>query len=113
MERKPPQPWRWKTLIRTVVLKMMMRSPTMDARDCAKPLSLMCCLSPASAARLQKVHRERMIWGSFLGGLTRPEFSRMFRMDHATFEFVVERLSPRLQRDFLQPERGGGYISLL
>jgi len=31
-------------------------------------------------------------------------------MDHATFEFVVERLSPRLQRDFLQSERGGGYI---
>ena len=52
-----------------------------------------------------------MIWGSFLGGLTRSEFSRMFRMDHATFEFVVERLSPRLQRDFLQSERGGGYIS--
>ena len=49
-----------------------------------------------------------MIWGSFLGGLTRPEVSQMFRMDHATFEFVVERLSPRLQRDFLQSERGGG-----
>ena len=41
-----------------------------------------------------KVHRERMIWGSFLGGLTHPEFSRMFRMDHATFEFVVGRLHP-------------------
>jgi len=52
-----------------------------------------------------------MIWGSFLGGLTRPEFSRMVRMDHATFEFVVERLSQRLQRDFFQSERGGGYIS--
>ena len=36
-----------------------------------------------------KVHRERMIWGSFLGGLTRSEFSRMFRMDHATFESNV------------------------
>ena len=32
-------------------------------------------------------------------------------MYHATFEFVVERLSPRLQRDFLQSERGGRYIS--
>ena len=64
-----------------------------------------------SCGRQAKVHRERMIWGSFLGGLTRPEFSRMFRMDHATFEFVVERLSPRLQRDFLQSERGGRYIS--
>jgi len=52
-----------------------------------------------------------MVLGSFLGGLTRPEFSRMFRMDHTTFEFVVERLSPRLQRDFLQSEKGGGYIS--
>ena len=51
MESKSPQPWRWKTVIRTTELKMMMRSPTMDARDCAKPLSLMCCLSPASAAR--------------------------------------------------------------
>ena len=47
-----------------------------------------------------KVHRARMIWGSFLVGLTRPEFSRMFRMDHATFESVVERLSHRLQRLF-------------
>ena len=44
-------PWRWKAVIRTAALKMMMRSPTMDARDCAKPLSLMCCLSPASAVR--------------------------------------------------------------
>ena len=64
-----------------------------------------------SCGRQAKVHRERMIWESFLGGLARPEFSRMFRMDHATFEFVVERLSPWLQRDFLQSKRGGGYIS--
>ena len=28
-----------------------------------------------SCGRQAKVHRERMIWGSFLGGLTRPEFS--------------------------------------
>jgi hypothetical protein len=49
--RRLPKPWRWKAVIRTAALKMMMRSPTMDARDCAKPLSLTCCLSPASAAR--------------------------------------------------------------
>jgi len=38
-----------------------------------------------SCGRQAKVHMERMIWGSFLGGLTRPEFSRIFRMYHGQF----------------------------
>ena len=53
-----------------------------------------------SCGRQAKVHRERMIWGSFLGGLTSPEVSRMFRMDHATFEFVVEHFSSVTARLF-------------
>ena len=85
-------------------------------RATAQNLSLSCVACGQHLRRVflweaRMVHRERMIWGSFLGGLTRPEFSRMFRMDHATFEFVVERLSPWSQRDFLQSKRGGGYIS--
>jgi len=34
-----------------------------------------------SCGRQANVHRERMIWGSFLGGLTRPEFSRMLTLN--------------------------------
>ena len=39
------------------------------------------------------------------------EFTRMFRMDPPTFAYFVGALSPRLDRNFVQAERAGRYIS--
>jgi hypothetical protein len=35
----------------------------------------------------------------------------MFRMDPPTFAYLVVALSPRIDRNFVQAERVGGYIS--
>jgi hypothetical protein len=64
-----------------------------------------------ASGRQAKFHRERLNWDGFLQGMSRSDFSRMFRMDHGTFQHFVHCLSPRLQRDVLQSERAGGYIS--
>lgn len=55
--------------------------------------------------------RTRMNWDKNLKRMTRSEFSRMFRMDHSTFCYMVNALKPLIERDYLQSERGGGYIS--
>ena len=65
-----------------------------------------------ASGRQAKFHRERLNWDGFLQGMSRSDFSRMFRMDHGTFQHFVHCLSPRLQRDVLQSVRAGGYISL-
>ena len=35
----------------------------------------------------------------------------MYRMDPSTFAYLVETLSPRIDKNFFQAERAGGYIS--
>jgi hypothetical protein len=42
--------------------------------------------------------------------MIRSEFTRMFRMDPPTFAYLVGALSPRIDRNFVQTERTGGYI---
>ena len=43
--------------------------------------------------------------------MLRSEFTRMFRMDPPTFAYLVGALSPRIDRNFVQAEGAGGYIS--
>ena len=43
--------------------------------------------------------------------MLRHEFTRMFRMDHDTFMYLVDKLEPLIDKNFHQAERGGGYIS--
>ena len=55
--------------------------------------------------------RERILWQDYCGSMLRSEFTRMFRMDPPTFAYLVGALSPRIDRNFVQAERAGGYIS--
>jgi hypothetical protein len=55
--------------------------------------------------------RERILWQDYCGSMLRSEFSRMFRMDPLTFAYLVVALSPRIDRNFVQAENAGGYIS--
>jgi hypothetical protein len=38
-------------------------------------------------------------------------FFRLFRMDHRTFQHVLARTKHGIQRDYLQSERGDGFVS--
>ena len=51
--------------------------------------------------------RKRMNWDTDLQRMTRSEFSRMFRMDHLTFLYLLDRLGPALGRDYMQSQRAG------
>ena len=55
--------------------------------------------------------RERLLWEEYCGKMLRSEFTRMYRMDPSTFAYLVEALSPRIDKNFFQAERAGGYIS--
>ena len=55
--------------------------------------------------------RERILWQDYCGSMLQSEFTRMFRMDPPTFAYLVGALSPRIDRNFVQAERAGGYIS--
>jgi len=55
--------------------------------------------------------RERMNQDTNLQRMTRSEFSRMFRMDHLTFLYLLDRLGPTLERDYIQSQRVGGHVS--
>jgi len=55
--------------------------------------------------------RKRMNWDTNLQRMTRSEFSRMFRMDHLTFLYLLDRLGPALERDYMQLQRAGGHVS--
>ena len=54
--------------------------------------------------------RERILWQDYCGSMLRSEFTRMVRMDPPTFAYLVGALSPRIDRNFVQAERAGGYI---
>ena len=54
--------------------------------------------------------RERILWQDYCGSMLQSEFTRMFRMDPPTFAYLVGALSPRIDRNFVQAERAGGYI---
>ena len=54
--------------------------------------------------------RQRMNWDTNLQRMTRSEFSRMFRMDHSTFLYLLDRLGPALERDYMQSQRAGGHV---
>jgi len=53
----------------------------------------------------------RMNWDTNLQRMTRSEFSRMFRMDHFTFLYLLDQLGPALERDYMQSQRAGGHVS--
>ena len=55
--------------------------------------------------------RERILWQDYCGSMLQSEFTRMFRMDPPTFAYLVGALSPRIDRNFVQAERAGGYIA--
>ena len=55
--------------------------------------------------------RERLLWEEYCGKMLRSEFTRMYRMDPSTFTYLVEALSPRIDKNFFQAEHDGGYIS--
>ena len=55
--------------------------------------------------------RERLLWEEYCGKMLRSEFTRMYRMDPSTFAYLVDALSPRIDKNFFQAERAGGYIS--
>ena len=55
--------------------------------------------------------RERVLWEEYCGKMLRSEFTRMYRMDPSTFAYLVDALSPRIDKNFFQAERAGGYIS--
>jgi hypothetical protein len=38
-------------------------------------------------------------------------FFTLFRMDYRTFQHVLERTKHGMQRDYLQSERAGGFVS--
>jgi hypothetical protein len=38
-------------------------------------------------------------------------FFTLFRMDYRTFQHVLERTQHGMQRNYLQSERGGGFVS--
>jgi hypothetical protein len=65
----------------------------------------------AMGSRCALWKRERILWQDYCGSMLRSEFTRMFRMDPLTFAYLVGALSPRIDRNFVQAERAGGYIS--
>jgi len=56
-------------------------------------------------------NRDRLLWDDYLKTMLRHEFTRMFRMDHDTFMYLVDKLEPHIDKNFHQSDRAGGYIS--
>ena len=54
---------------------------------------------------------KRMSWDTNLQRMTRSEFSRMFRTD-LTFLYLLDRLGPALERDYMQSQRAVTYHPL-
>ena len=49
-----------------------------------------------------------MLWQEDCGKMLRSEFTHMYRMDPPTFAFLVDALSHRIDKNFMQAERAGG-----
>ena len=65
----------------------------------------------ASSMRDESWKRSRLEWGTYLSKMPENHFFTLFRMDYRTLQHVVERTKHGMQRDYLQSERAGGFVS--
>ena len=65
----------------------------------------------ASSMRDESWKRSRLEWGTYLRKMPEKHFFTLFRMDYRTFQHVLERTKHGMQRDYLQSERAGGFVS--
>lgn len=72
---------------------------------------LVCMLVSGGIGREATWRRARLDWDAYLLCMPRNHFKRMFRMDYDTFAHILHAISPALERNYLQSERGGGYVS--
>jgi hypothetical protein len=64
-----------------------------------------------SSMRDESWKRSRLVWGTYLRKMPEKYFFTLFRMDYRTFQHVLERTKHVMQRDYLQSERTGGFVS--
>ena len=55
--------------------------------------------------------RSRLEWDTYLSKMPENHVFTLFRMDYRTLQHVVERTKHGMQRDYLQSERAGGFVS--
>ena len=55
--------------------------------------------------------RSRLEWGTYLSKMPEKHFFTLCRMDYRTFQHVLDRTKHGMQRDYLQSERAGGFVS--
>ncbi len=65
----------------------------------------------ASCMRAESWKRSRLKWGTYLSKMPEIHLFTLFRMDYRTLQHVVERTKHDMQRDYLQSERAGGFVS--
>jgi hypothetical protein len=55
--------------------------------------------------------RNRLDWDKYLRKMRHNHFRSMFRMSHACFLTILEKIGPYMERDRSQSDKAGGYIS--
>ena len=65
----------------------------------------------ANTMRDESWKRSRLEWGSYLSKMPEKHFFTLFRMDYRTFQHLLDRTKHGMQRDYLQSERAGGFVS--
>jgi hypothetical protein len=65
-----------------------------------------------SSMRDESWKRSRLEWDTYLSKMPEKHFFTLFRMDYyRTFQHVLERTKHGMQRDYLQSDRTGGFVS--
>jgi hypothetical protein len=80
-------------------------------RKSAVLLTVMTVALIANTMRDESWKRSRLEWGSYLSKMPEKHFFTLFRMDYRTFQHVQDRTKHGMQRDYLQSERAGGFVS--